>query len=90
VDDKCVEYYQDLKLKKKYKYLTYKLSADNSQIEIEKWADSGDYNAFISALPKQECRYAVFDFEYEKPGEGQRNKICFFAWLNLLFNLKGP
>lgn len=72
--------YQDLKLKKKYKYLVYKLSADNSCVEMEKAAESGTYDDFIAALPKAECRYAVFDFEYEKPGEGQRNKICFFAW----------
>ncbi|KAG5456836.1 MAG: hypothetical protein BJ554DRAFT_3309 [Olpidium bornovanus] len=41
---------------------------------------SGTYDDFIAALPPDACRYAVYDFEYEKPGEGTRNKICFFAW----------
>ena len=43
-------------------------------------AGGGGYDEFIAALPKTDCRYAIFDFEYEKPGEGQRNKICFYAW----------
>jgi cofilin len=69
-----------LKLKKKYKFILYKLGEDNTSVVVEKAAEGGDYSAFIAALPKTDCRYAVFDFEYEKPGEGQRNKICFFAW----------
>jgi hypothetical protein len=80
VEDKCLEVYQDLKLKKKYKYIIYKLAADSSSIVIEKAAETGDYDGFIAALPKDDCRYAIYDFDYEKPGEGQRSKICFYAW----------
>jgi cofilin len=80
VDDKCLEVFQELKLKKKYKYITYKLSADNKDVVVEKTAEQGTYDDFIKALPTSECRYAIFDFEFEKPGEGIRNKICFYAW----------
>ena len=32
-------------------------------------------------LPENDCRYAVYDFEYERgQGEGVRNKICFIVW----------
>ena len=75
-----METFQELKLRKKYKYIIYKLSDDNSAIVIEHLVEEGDYQKFVAALPKTDCRYAVFDFEYEKPGEGQRNKICFIAW----------
>ncbi len=51
-----------------------------SSVVVEKAVESGTYDNFVASLPKSECRYAIFDFEYEKPGEGQRNKICFFAW----------
>lgn len=80
MSDKCIEAFQDLKLKKKYKFITYKLSDDNATVVQEQAAESGKYEDFVAALPKGECRYAVYDFEYEKAGEGQRNKICFFAW----------
>ena len=72
--------FQDLKLKRKYKYIVYKLSEDNANIVVEKAAEQATYDEFVHALPKSECRYAIFDFEFEKPGEGQRHKICFYAW----------
>lgn len=41
-----------------------------------------DYKEFVkNELPEDDCRYAVYDFEYEKsPSEGIRNKICFIVW----------
>lgn len=53
---------------------------NNQEIVIEKSADSGDYDEFINQLPDNEPRYAVYDFEYEKSGEGKRNKITFYSW----------
>ncbi|CAO3633492.1 unnamed protein product [Mucor fragilis] len=81
VNDECLSLYQDLKLGKKYKYIIFKLSDDNSEIVVEKKADSGDYDDFLAELPENEPRYAVYDFEYEKPGEGKRSKITFYAWI---------
>lgn len=40
-----------------------------------------NYEDFTAELPDDDCRYAVYDFEYEKsPQEGVRNKICFIVW----------
>lgn len=47
---------------------------------VEKTVESGDYDSFIDALPTDECRYAVYDFEYNTGGEGKRNKILFYVW----------
>lgn len=73
----------ELKLRKKYSYILYKLNEDNTSIVIEKAVETRDtYKDFVKQLPEDECRYAVFDFEYEKPGgEGIRNKICFIFWV---------
>lgn len=94
MNDDCLLAYQDLKLKKKYKYVVYKLSDNHKSIEVEKAveassggdkentnsaADGDDYDSFIAQLPRDDCRYAVYDFEYDA-GEGPRNKICFYAW----------
>ncbi|KAK9767499.1 cofilin [Basidiobolus ranarum] len=80
VNDDCLEKFQLLKLKKQYKYIIYKLSDDNTEIVVEVASEDGSYDDFINALPENECRYAVLDLEYEKPGEGLRNKICFYSW----------
>lgn len=73
----------ELKLRKKYRYIVYKLNDDNTSIVIEKKAESCDkYDDFLGELPENDCRYAIYDFEFEKsPGEGVRNKICFIVWV---------
>ncbi|KAI7854816.1 hypothetical protein BDC45DRAFT_507019 [Circinella umbellata] len=81
VNSECLEVFQELKLRKKYKYAIFKLSDNNSEIVVEKTAESADYDEFLKQLPENEPRYAVYDFDYEKPGEGARNKITFYSWI---------
>lgn len=73
----------ELKLRKKFRYIIYKLNEDNTSIVIEKKVENCDkYESFLGELPEDDCRYAVYDFEFEKsPGEGIRNKICFVVWV---------
>ncbi|EIE83836.1 hypothetical protein G6F46_007678 [Rhizopus delemar] len=80
VSTECKEKFDQLKLRKSYKYIIFKLTADFSQIVIDKTAESSTYDDFLEELPENQPRYAVYDFDYEKPGEGQRSKIIFFAW----------
>jgi len=80
VNEKCWEAFHELKIRHKYKFIIFKLSDDNTEIVVETAAETGDYAAFLSQLPESVPRYAVYDFEYEKPGEGLRTKIVFYAW----------
>ncbi|KAI8927960.1 hypothetical protein BC831DRAFT_450405 [Entophlyctis helioformis] len=80
VNDAAVEAYQDLKLKKKFRFIVYKMSDDNREIVIDKTFEKATYDDFVASLPPNECRYAVFDFQYETSGEGQRNKLLFYTW----------
>ncbi|KAF9432384.1 cofilin [Entomortierella beljakovae] len=79
VDQACVNAFQSLKLGKKLKYIIYKLSADNKNIVVEKEVATGSYDDFVAELPETDCRYAVYDFDYQTP-DGERNKIVFYAW----------
>lgn len=82
----CLEAYQSLKLGKKYRYIIYNLSKDNKEIVVEQTAErsSGDaisqYEEFLTHLSEAECRWAVYDFEFEKEDGGKRSKIVFFSW----------
>jgi hypothetical protein len=82
-----LECFQDLKLKKKYKYILYKLDDDYKSIIIEKTVEEASYDDFVSDLTSSGPRYAVYDFDYEKPGEGQRSKIAFYSWYVFIFIL---
>ncbi|KAL7276332.1 cofilin [Rhizina undulata] len=79
----CIPAFEELKLgkTKETKYIIYKLSDDKKNIVVDKISNNGDYQQFLSDLPEDECRYAIYDFEYELTnGEGKRSKICFYAW----------
>jgi len=60
------------------------MNDDFTEIVVDKVVDnSKTYDDFITELknlPKEECRYAVFDFEWETSEGGKRNKICFYVW----------
>ncbi|EFL37347.1 cofilin [Streptomyces griseoflavus Tu4000] len=81
LNDACVETYQQLKLGKKLKYIIFHLNKENTEIAVEKSSDSVDYDNFLADLPEDECRWAVYDLEYEKEeGAGKRNKLTFVSW----------
>ncbi|KAF9173747.1 cofilin [Mortierella sp. AD010] len=78
-DPDCVASFQELKLGKKVKFIIFKLSDDNKSIVVEKKAETATYDEFLEHLPQDQCRWAVYDFDYKTP-EGDRNKIVFYTW----------
>jgi cofilin len=80
VSEEVLQKFQELKLGHSLRYALFKLSADQSQIVVDITAPpSANYADFVKALPANDCRYAVFDFEYDADG-GTRNKILFVVW----------
>ncbi|KAF8882896.1 hypothetical protein CPB84DRAFT_1750777 [Gymnopilus junonius] len=80
VNEQCLTTFQELKLKKKHKYIIFNLNKELTEIVVEKTSDVQDYEAFVADLPETECRWAIYDFEFEKEGAGKRNKIVFLSW----------
>lgn len=67
----CIPKYEELKLKKSHRYIIFKLSGDMKSIEVEKWSHDPDWESFVGDLPETDCRYAVYDFQFES-SEGKR------------------
>ncbi|ODV96411.1 hypothetical protein PACTADRAFT_49764 [Pachysolen tannophilus NRRL Y-2460] len=81
ISDEALTAYNDLKLGNKYKFVIFTLNDQKTSIIVDQTSADTDYENFLEALPENECRYAVYDFEYEiGHGEGKRNKIVFYAW----------
>jgi len=81
VSDDCVTKYQELKLGKALRYITYKITDDLKEIVVDQVAQSNtSWDDFVATLPKGDCRYAVYDFEYTADDGGKRNKILFILW----------
>ena len=42
--------------------------------------DTSSYEDFVKQFPANDCRYAIFDFDYELGESGQRNELIFIVW----------
>ncbi|KAJ3066470.1 cofilin [Podochytrium sp. JEL0797] len=82
-----VTMYEEMKLRRKYAFLVYKIEGDNivpdlvmSTEDSAKLGSEATYEKFIAQMPESEGRYGVFDFEYDSGADGIRNKLVFFLW----------
>lgn len=67
-------------MSKKLAYIIFGLNKDNTEIVVLGGSQSRDYSDFTTELPETECRWAVYDLEYETSDGGKRNKLVFFSW----------
>jgi cofilin len=80
VNQECLETFQELKLRKKAKYIIFTLNKEKTEIIVEKTSSVNEYEDFLGDLPEAECRWAVYDFEFLNEENSKRNKIIFYSW----------
>ncbi|XP_074303556.1 actin-depolymerizing factor 2-like isoform X1 [Silene latifolia] len=81
VHDDCKLNFLDLKAKRTYRFIVFKIEMEQKQVIVEKLGMPADtYEDFTKALPADECRYAVFDFDFVTEENCQKSKIFFIAW----------
>jgi len=79
--EECVAEFNELKTRRKYKYIIYKISADKKFIEIEhKGAPDATDADFFSKLPDGDCRYGILDVAITTKSGAEANKVMFIAW----------
>eukprot|EP00727_Mastigamoeba_balamuthi_P011287 m51a1_g6781 putative actin-depolymerizing factor adf6 (140) ;mRNA; f:135997-136523 len=80
--DEVLQLYNELKLSKAYRYLIFRITDDLKLVVCEKKAQtSATYEQFVADLPKDDCRYAVFDLTFtQESGDGDRSKLVFVLW----------
>ncbi|ORX81906.1 hypothetical protein BCR32DRAFT_232385 [Anaeromyces robustus] len=67
VDPQCVQLFNELKMGHNLKYIVYAFNKERSRIIVERTGEDEDitYEEFIDTLPKNECRYVIFNFDFE-------------------------
>ncbi|CAN1174028.1 Actin-depolymerizing factor 2 [Linum perenne] len=81
VHDDCKLKFLELKAKRTYRYIVYKIEEQQKQVIVEKLGEPTDsYDNFSASLPADECRYAVYDFDYVTEDNRQISRIIFVAW----------
>lgn len=81
VHDECKLKFLELKAKRNYRYIVFKIDEQIQQVTVEKvGGPEQTYNDFTNSLPADQCRYAVFDFDFTTDENVQKSKIFFIAW----------
>ncbi|KAI3458149.1 hypothetical protein Pfo_014812 [Paulownia fortunei] len=79
VQDECKLKFLELKAKRNYRFIIFKI--EGQHVVVEKLGDPAEtYDDFTASLPSDECRYAVFDFDFITNENCQKSKIFFIAW----------
>ena len=83
VSDDLISQFTDFKLGKmnpKPKFLIYKIEGD--EVVTEHVGENGDnsFASFVELLPENDCRFAVYDMEFETNDGRQVNKLVLVAW----------
>ncbi|KAF3335549.1 Actin depolymerizing factor 7 [Carex littledalei] len=79
VDDDCKLKFIELKAKRSFRYIIFKIA--DMQVVVEKLGQPEEnYDDFAANLPADECRYAVYDFDFITNDNCQKSKIFFISW----------
>ncbi|XP_043723158.1 actin-depolymerizing factor 10 [Telopea speciosissima] len=81
VNDECKLKFLELKAKRNYRFIVFKIEEKIQQVMVEKLGEPDEsYEDFSASLPADECRYAVYDFDFTTDENCQKSKIFFIAW----------
>lgn len=87
VSDEIQQAYTDIKKSKKYRYIIFHIK-DDKEICIETYGDRDasydDYLQHLSNVGPEQCRYGLYDFEYEHACQGtsdtKKQKLFLMSW----------
>jgi hypothetical protein len=89
--DDCKKSFMEMKWKKVHRYVVYKLEEKSRKVTVDKVGAAGEsYDDLAASLPEDDCRYAVFDFDYVTVDNCRMSKIFFITWLvslSLVFSI---
>ncbi|KAJ4911006.1 Actin-depolymerizing factor 4 [Raphanus sativus] len=81
VHDDCKLRFLELKAKRTHRFIVYKIEEKQKQVVVEKVGEPiQTYEEFAASLPAEECRYAIYDFDFVTAENCQKSKIFFIAW----------
>ncbi|KAL5995615.1 actin-binding proteins ADF [Asimina triloba] len=81
VAEECKNSFMEMKWKKVHRYIVFKIDERSRAVMVDKVGGPGEgYDDLTASLPDDDCRYAVFDFDFVTVDKCQKSKIFFIAW----------
>lgn len=82
VDDACAETYNQFKIRRKHRFVVFKIDLESEAIVVEHvGTKNGTVDELKALLPYTDCRYAVFDREFKTADGRITNKLYFLSWM---------
>ncbi|PON62622.1 ADF/Cofilin/Destrin [Parasponia andersonii] len=73
--------FMELQRKKAHRYVIFMVDEKKREILVEKTGGPAEsYDDFTASLPENDCRYAVYDYDFVTSENCQKSKIFFIAW----------
>ncbi|CAN6695895.1 unnamed protein product [Malus baccata var. baccata] len=77
----CKLKFLELKAKRTYRFIVFKIDEKKNEVIVEKLGEPAEsYEDFTANLPDDECRYAVYDFDFVTVENCQKSRIFFVGW----------
>ncbi|XP_058090898.1 actin-depolymerizing factor 5-like [Magnolia sinica] len=91
VSDECRNSFMDMKWKKVHRYIVFRIDERSRAVLVDKVGGPDTtrkggfclnevYDDLAASLPDDDCRYAMFDFDFVTVDNCQKSKIFFIAW----------
>eukprot|EP00178_Gracilaria_changii_P026566 TRINITY_DN81805_c0_g1_i1.p1 TRINITY_DN81805_c0_g1~~TRINITY_DN81805_c0_g1_i1.p1 ORF type:complete len:137 (+),score=25.05 TRINITY_DN81805_c0_g1_i1:50-460(+) len=79
--DECMSAYTTIKTKRDCRFVEMAINDGQTAIEVTK---KGERNAtfadWVAQLPKDKCRYYLFDYEFKNSDGTAKDKLVFIVW----------
>ena len=80
VADEISHEFNEMKLNRiKHKYIIYKIDGDKI-VTDQLGPPECSFQEFVSKLPVDDCRYAIYDCSYETKDGRPNNRLVFVSW----------
>ncbi|KAF3531404.1 hypothetical protein DY000_02036538 [Brassica cretica] len=77
----CKRSFMEMKWKKVHRYIVFKIEEKSKKVAVDKVGAAGEtYHDLAASLPEDDCRYAVFDFDYVTVDNCRLSKLFFITW----------
>mmetsp|Transcript_44756 Transcript_44756/g.43346 ORF Transcript_44756/g.43346 Transcript_44756/m.43346 type:complete len:139 (+) Transcript_44756:3-419(+) len=81
IDDSCFEEFTALRMKQAYRFIIFRINDEKTTVQIEKLGDRhSTFDHFKDLMPKDQARYAVYEFEFTTSDNRKQSKTFFFFY----------
>ncbi|ONM10914.1 actin depolymerizing factor3 [Zea mays] len=67
--------------KRLHRFITFKMDDKFKEIVVDQVGDRAtSYDDFTNSLPENDCRYAIYDFDFVTAEDVQKSRIFYILW----------